>query len=278
MHHCARGRFYTVVDLVNRLENEACAGRQGQLADYLTRLDFVVLDELGYLPFTQTGGLLLFHLISRHYERGSMLITSNRSVGEWGTVFGDAVAATTILDRLLHHSHVLTIRGDSYQLREKRRTGLLRRRPPRRACTYRHDQELAQVGAQEPPAHRLREVSCLYGFTRFEAAPTSADGDLDDVRLAVHGAPLSLGANWLPAVEQFGEGLFIHFDEAAIAVWLARDHVRNRAAQLLAGFDLWKRQHPTELEYPGVPYTTLHGLSHALMAEIALECGYRRAR
>jgi DNA replication protein DnaC len=57
MHHCARGRFYSVVDLVNRLENEACAGRQGQLADYLTRLDFVVLDELGYLPFTQTGGL-----------------------------------------------------------------------------------------------------------------------------------------------------------------------------------------------------------------------------
>jgi hypothetical protein len=69
---------------------------------------------------------LFFQLVSRRYERGSMLITSNRSIGEWGTVFGDAVVATAILDRLLHHSHVLTIRGDSYRLREKRRTGLLK--------------------------------------------------------------------------------------------------------------------------------------------------------
>jgi DNA replication protein DnaC len=67
----ARGRFYTVVDLVNRVESEARAGRQGRLADYLTRLDFVVLDELGYLPSAQTGGQLLFHLISRLYERTS---------------------------------------------------------------------------------------------------------------------------------------------------------------------------------------------------------------
>ena len=70
--------------------------------------------------------------------------------------------------------------------------------------------------------HRLREVYCLYGFTRFEAAPTAADGDLEDIRLAVHGAPLSLGADWLPAVEQFGEGLFIQFDEAAVTEWFAR--------------------------------------------------------
>jgi hypothetical protein len=122
--------------------------------------------------------------------------------------------------------------------------------------------------------HRLREVSCLYGFTRFEAAPTSADGELEDIRLAVHGAPLSLGAEWLPAVEQFGEGLFIHFDGAAVGAWLEREGVRTRAAQLLAGFDLWERQHQTRLDYPGVAYAMLHGLSHALMAEIALECGY----
>ena len=70
--------------------------------------------------------------------------------------------------------------------------------------------------------HRLREVCCLYGFTRFEAAPTAADGDLEDIRLAVHGAPLSLGADWLPAVEQFGEGLFIQFDEAAVTEWFGR--------------------------------------------------------
>jgi hypothetical protein len=122
--------------------------------------------------------------------------------------------------------------------------------------------------------HRLREVSCLYGFTRFEAAPTSADGEVEDVRLAVHGAPLSLGTDWLPAVEQFGEGLFIHFDEPEVAAWLAREPVRSRAAQLLAGFLLWQREHGSRLDDRGAAYTMLHGLSHAMMAEIALECGY----
>jgi MrfA Zn-binding domain len=122
--------------------------------------------------------------------------------------------------------------------------------------------------------HRLREVSCLYGFTRFEAAPTAADGELEDVRLAVRGAPLSLGADWLPAVEQFGEGLFIHFESAAVDAWIERPPVKARARQLLSGFDLWERQHQTHLAYPGVGYTMLHGLSHALMAEISLECGY----
>jgi hypothetical protein len=81
----------------------------------------------GYLPLEPDAAHLFFQLVSRRYERGAILITSNRSVGEWGTVFGDAVVATAILDRLLHHSHVVTIRGDSYRLKEKPRSGLLQK-------------------------------------------------------------------------------------------------------------------------------------------------------
>jgi hypothetical protein len=123
--------------------------------------------------------------------------------------------------------------------------------------------------------HRLREVSCLYGFTRFEAAPTSADGDLEDVGLAVRGAPLAQDADWLPAIEQFGEGIFIHFDEAAIEGWLKRNETRHRHNELTAGFDHWcKRFTDYAPDYPGTAYVLLHSLSHALMAEIALDCGY----
>ncbi|MCZ8111567.1 MAG: ATP-binding protein, partial [Rubrivivax sp.] len=91
---------------------------------HFTKPKLLVVDELGYLQFEANAAHLFFPLVSRRYERGSMLVTSNRSVAEWGGVFGDAVVATAILDRLLHHSHVITIRGDSYRLRTKRRAGL----------------------------------------------------------------------------------------------------------------------------------------------------------
>jgi DNA replication protein DnaC len=96
----------------------------------LARPKLLIIDELGYLPFEADAAHLFFQLVSRRYERGSILITSNRSVGEWGAVFGDPVVATAILDRLLHHSTVITIRGDSYRLREKRRSGLLQKAGP----------------------------------------------------------------------------------------------------------------------------------------------------
>jgi DNA replication protein DnaC len=121
--------FVPAIGLITAL---ARAHAEGRLEDKLTHFakpKLLIVDELGYLPFEANAAHLFFQLISRRYERGSVLITSNRSLGEWGAVFGDPIVATAILDRLLHHSHVLTIRGDSYRLREKRRSGLIKAGP-----------------------------------------------------------------------------------------------------------------------------------------------------
>ena len=112
--------------LVAALAKAHVEGRLEERLGFFAKPKLLIIDELGYLPFETNAAHLFFQLVSRRYERGSVLITSNRAVGEWGSVFGDPVVATAILDRLLHHSQVITIRGDSYRLREKRRTGLLK--------------------------------------------------------------------------------------------------------------------------------------------------------
>jgi len=119
-------RFTTATALLATLGK---AESEGNLAEKLTEYSkprLLIVDELGYLPFERRAAHLFFQLVNRRYEKGSLLVTTNQRVSDWGTVFGDEVLATAILDRLLHHSHTLLITGESYRLREKRKSGLIR--------------------------------------------------------------------------------------------------------------------------------------------------------